>query len=107
MQHHVDPAGDVQEVGHVAVHCPEAGRADEMGEISWQTREEVVHADHLGALAEQLLAQVGAEEPGAAGDHRPLYLAAAVHRAPWPRAPAGSASVRTAATIWLVECWPV
>src|SRR4051794_10396537 len=54
-------------VHHVMPHDLEARVREMMRDIASRTCEEVVQADHLGALGDQAIAQVAAQEPGAAG----------------------------------------
>ena len=50
----------------------------QVGDVVPAAGGEVVEADHRVAAGEQVVAQVRAEEPGAAGDHDPA------HRRPIP-----------------------
>ena len=68
VQDEVDRAADVDVVGDVRPDQPEAGVGSEVRDVLRGAGEEVVEADDLVATVEQRLAQVGAEEPRAAGD---------------------------------------
>ena len=71
MQHQVDVAGHVHEVGDVAADQPEAGVLHQVDDVLRRPGEEVVEADDLDAPVEQVLAEVGTEETGPPGHHRP------------------------------------
>jgi len=59
---------EIQRKRHVVADHLEVRVRVERGEVVARAREEVVDADDVVAPLEQALAQVGAEEPGAAGD---------------------------------------
>ena len=58
---------DIEREGHVVAHELEARMAEQVLDIALGAGEQVVDAEHLMALAEQPVAQVRAEEAGAAG----------------------------------------
>src|SRR5581483_3285991 len=70
-QHPVQRAVDVDVLGHVVTDEAEAGMARQVADVVGRAGDEVVHAEHLRALAEQELAQVGADEAGAARHEDP------------------------------------
>jgi hypothetical protein len=76
VQHRVDPSGDVDELGDVLVEEMEVGAPGEVLDVAQVARDQVVHAHHFPAFAEEAVAQVTAEEPGATGDHDALFLVA-------------------------------
>ena len=62
---------DVEREGHVVAHQLEHRVAHQVGDVALGAGEVVVDAQHVVAVGEQPLAQVRAEEAGAAGDqHR-------------------------------------
>ena len=67
MEYDVDRPADVDVVGHVAAQQAEAWRVGEVLDVDRRTGDEVVEAEHLIPVAEQVLAQVRTEEAGAAG----------------------------------------
>ena len=74
MQDRVDLARHVDELRHVRADEPELRQLHQVPDVVGRAGEEVVEAEHLVALGEESLAQVGAEEPGAPGDDRPAPL---------------------------------
>ena len=66
---------DLDVLDHVVVHERERVVADVL-EVGEGARLEVVHADDAVALPEQVLAEMGAEETGSAGDDRAGHGAA-------------------------------
>ncbi len=70
VQHVVERAVDDDEVGHVVLDEQEPGVA-EMGDVVQRPGDEAVHADHLAAARQQEVAEVGADESGAARHQDP------------------------------------
>ena len=58
----------------VVSHEFEGGAAEEMGDVLLPAREEIVETDYLVAVADESLAKVGTDEPGASGDENTLRL---------------------------------
>ena len=71
MEHGVDRPGHVHEVADVVELEHEPGSAEEVVEVLPPAGEEVVDGHHLVTAGQQRPAQVGAEEPGPAGDDDP------------------------------------
>ncbi len=86
----VDVLGDLDLAGDVDVAELE-GRVADVLDVLQRAGLEVVDADHPVPLAEQVLAEVGAEEAGAAGDHAGAHRADAIGR---PRPGAGRVDLR-------------
>ena len=63
---------DLVRIDHVVADELEVRATDEMLDVGFLTREEVVEADHLVALLDQTVAEMGAEKAGTAGDEDPL-----------------------------------
>jgi hypothetical protein len=63
----VDPAGDVDVVGHVGADEPETGVLQQVRDVDRRPGEEVVEAQDLDVAGQECFAQVGAEETGSAG----------------------------------------
>jgi hypothetical protein len=80
VQHQVDRTGDVHVVGDVAADQPEPGALHQVQHVLRRPGQEVVQADDLHTTVEQVLAQMGTEEAGAAGHHRAPDLPRAAHR---------------------------
>jgi hypothetical protein len=59
---------ELERLDHVVVRELEV-LAPKVIDVSQRRGLEVVHADHVMPLGEQVVAQVRADEPGAAGDH--------------------------------------
>ena len=70
MQDVVDRAGDLDRLRDVVQHELEVGAAREVGDVLALAGDQVVDADDGDPLGEQPLAEVRAEEAGAAGDDR-------------------------------------
>jgi hypothetical protein len=69
VEHAVDRLRDVQVLGQVVLEEHEAVVAQVL-DVRQRPRLEVVDAEHAVAAAEERFAEVGAEEPGPAGDNR-------------------------------------
>src|SRR5437588_10824823 len=83
---------------HVVLQELEVGTLHQVGDVVPVAGQQVVDAYHLVPLAQQTLAQVRAEETGAAGDHRAAH--AGVSEAVWgvaARLPAGAGAEAGAA----------
>ena len=59
---------DVERERHVVAHQLEVLVAHQVADVALATRVEVVHAEHFVAAGDQPVAEVAAEEAGAAGD---------------------------------------
>jgi hypothetical protein len=59
----------VEREGDVVAHQLEVRVAEQVDDVVLGAGEEVVHAEHVVAVGDQALAEVRAEEAGAAGDH--------------------------------------
>ena len=68
MHHGVDGARDPDVLAHVVLDEREAALAEQLLDVGDGPGDQVVDGDHLVAPRQQRPAQVGAEEPGAAGD---------------------------------------
>ena len=64
---------DVERQRHVVAHQLEAAVVEQRLDVVAGAGEEVVDADHVGAHVEQPLAEMRAEESGAAGDQDALF----------------------------------
>jgi hypothetical protein len=58
----------------VVPHEFEGGAVEEMGDVPLSAREEIVEADYLVTVADEPVAQVGTDKPGASGDENALRL---------------------------------
>jgi hypothetical protein len=67
VEHEVDRLVDVDPLDHVVVHERESVVPDVL-EVRESARLEIVHADDAMPLREQVFAEMGAEEPGSAGN---------------------------------------
>jgi hypothetical protein len=82
VQYEVDRPGDVDEVGEIATHQPEAGMALQVSDIGGSAGEEVVQTADVRPGVEQLLADVRTQEPRTTGDDGALIREG--HRSPPP-----------------------
>jgi hypothetical protein len=74
---------DIQREGHVVAHQLEIRVVQQVHDVAPRRGVEIIDAEHVLALGQQPLAQVRAEEAGAAGDqdafaHRAILPAAAI-----------------------------
>ncbi len=67
MEHALERALELDEVGHVVLDELKAGVALQVGDVRGFARDEVVHPDHAVPLREQPVAQVRAQEPRGPG----------------------------------------
>ncbi len=74
VQHKIQPARNVDEVGHIMLDKDEPIAAEKMLDILEVAGDEVVHADHIEPLFEESFAQMRAEESRASGHQRPLSI---------------------------------
>jgi hypothetical protein len=63
---------DIQREGDVVAHQLEARVVEQVGDVGLGAGEEVVGTEHVVALGQQAVAQVAAQEAGAAGDEDAL-----------------------------------
>ena len=68
VQHRIERALDEDVLGHVVLDEVEALVAGQVGDVVHVAGAEVVHGDHLVALSQQAVAEMGADEAGSAGD---------------------------------------
>ena len=70
MQHVVDRPVDLDRLGDVVLDERKCGLLEQVGDVPPVAGQQVVDADDLVAVGEEPLAQVRADEPRPAGDHR-------------------------------------
>jgi hypothetical protein len=70
---------DIERKGHVVAHQLEVRAFQQMGDVVLGPGEEVVETNHVVAFGEQTLAEVAAEEAGAAGNED-TFSQGVVHR---------------------------
>src|SRR5690606_11589921 len=80
VEHAIDRSFDVDVVRDVVLQKPEPLLADQVRDVIGRTRDEVVHPDHIVALRDESIAEVGAEE--ASGT---CYQDSHITRSPPPR----------------------
>jgi hypothetical protein len=65
---------EVERMGHVVADQFEVGLIEQVVDVGLLAGEEVVEADDVVALLDESIAQVRAEEPGAAGDENTFTI---------------------------------
>src|SRR4029453_16342231 len=68
VKHPVEMPIEADVLGYVVLGEREAGSGDEAGEVLGRPGDEIVHADDVPALTEEVLAEMRADEPCATGD---------------------------------------
>ena len=61
---------DIEREGHIVAHQLEVRVIEQMGDVVLDAGEEIVKADDVVTVVQQALAEMRAEEAGAAGDER-------------------------------------
>jgi hypothetical protein len=60
-------------VRHIVFYEGETVASEEMGNVVHIPRQQIVHADHIMALSDEMITEMTAEETGPAGDERSLH----------------------------------
>jgi hypothetical protein len=64
----VEQGSERRSVEHIELDEAKCGPGRKMRDVAWSTEAQIVHAPNLHAPPEQALAEMAADETGAAGD---------------------------------------
>jgi hypothetical protein len=68
MEHEIDRAFDIEGFRNVVLDEAECWNSVEMGDVPGVAGDEIIERDHMEAVGQQAIDQVGADEAGTAGD---------------------------------------